>query len=70
MVSQEAVDLSKVSLQFIDLLPCEHFKHQDVSAGGKTDDGVEGGRVRGHTKLNHLLGKCVTYMAIVNLEYR
>ena len=68
MVSQEAVDLSKVALQFVDLLSCKHLEHQDVSAGGETDDWVEGGCMRGDTELNHLLRKCVTYMAIVNLN--
>lgn len=68
VVSQKAVDLSKVALQFVNLLPREHLKHQYVSAGGEADDWVESGGMGGDTELNHLLGKCVSNMAVVNLE--
>lgn len=67
MVGQETVDLSKVTLKFVNLLPSEHLEHQDVSAGWEADDRVEGGCVRTNTELNHFLGKGVTYVAIVNL---
>ena len=60
--------MSKVALQFVNLLPCEHLKHQYVSAGREADDWVEGGGVGADTELNHLLWKCVSDMAIVNLE--
>ena len=59
--------MAKVALYFVDLLSSQHFKHQYVSTGWETDNGVEGGGVRSHRKLNSLCRKCVPHMPIIDL---
>ena len=54
-VTEEAEDLAVVSLESLDLLPCEHLDQEYVPSTRHTQHWVESGGVRGDGELAGLL---------------